>query len=310
MTAFHYNTLQWSLQMTSPASRQFIGELLADRQETLAASSVPLSRLGWLLCALGVLVLGAWLLSLRRGDPLERCPIRRHRLPAWFIPLQFFVWMLGSFLIVSLIKALVPPQQTVLLEAALQTGTLLWDLHLTALFLVVAHFAFARGLRGFGLDGRTWKKDLARAVLILWALMPLIALSLEGTYWLGRFLVGPDFAMDRHTSLSALLEYPQKWLRWLIILNAVLAVPIFEEVLFRGLLQSALTAALGKPWLSILAVSALFAGMHPYPTHWAALFFLSMGLGYAYEKNGSLLLPIFMHILFNALNVAAALGSG
>jgi membrane protease YdiL (CAAX protease family) len=32
-----------------------------------------------------------------------------------------------------------------------------------------------------------------------------------------------------------------------------------------------------------------------------------MGLGYSYEKSGSLLRPIFMHALFNGITIAAAL---
>ncbi|HOQ04611.1 MAG TPA: type II CAAX endopeptidase family protein [Anaerohalosphaeraceae bacterium] len=294
--------------MPSGTGGQFIGWLAA-AQETAPASSAlrTLSLLWWTFCALGGLLTIQWMVSLRRGNPLTRCPVRRHRLPTWFVPLQLFVWMLGSFLILSVIKTLVPPQKKVLLEAALHGSTILWYLHLTVLFLAVAHFGFVRGLVGFGLDFRRLKKDLLNAAGILWGLLPLIVLALEGTSQIGRFLFGPDFTMDRHTSLSALQEYPQLWLRLLIVVNAVLVVPVFEEVLFRGLLQSVLTAALGKPWVSILAVSALFAGMHPYPTHIAALLILSIGLGYAYEKSGSLWQPIFIHILFNSINVAAAL---
>jgi membrane protease YdiL (CAAX protease family) len=137
--------------------------------------------------------------------------------------------------------------------------------------------------------------------------MPLIFAALQVTLLIGQWLMGPDFAMDQHASLAALSDFPQWWMRAVIVLNAVLMVPIFEEVLFRGLLQSTLTAHLGRPWLAVLAVSILFSMMHPYPTHLPALMVLSLGLGYAYEKSGSLLQAIFMHILFNGTNIALTL---
>jgi membrane protease YdiL (CAAX protease family) len=49
--------------------------------------------------------------------------------------------------------------------------------------------------------------------------------------------------------------------------------------------------------------SLFFAILHP-PTHIPALFFLSCGLGYAYERSGSLFRPILMHVFFNGFSVA------
>jgi membrane protease YdiL (CAAX protease family) len=42
-------------------------------------------------------------------------------------------------------------------------------------------------------------------------------------------------------------------------------------------------------------------------SHGPSLFVLALGLGYTYEKSGSLLRPIFMHALFNGINVAGVL---
>jgi len=60
-------------------------------------------------------------------------------------------------------------------------------------------------------------------------------------------------------------------------------------------------------WLSIAAGAALFAIAHANTGHWPALFILGVCLGYAYEKSGSLLRPIFIHSIFNAIMVASAL---
>jgi hypothetical protein len=60
-------------------------------------------------------------------------------------------------------------------------------------------------------------------------------------------------------------------------------------------------------WLSIAAGAALFAIAHANTGHWPALFILGVCLGYAYEKSGSLLRPVFIHSIFNAIMVASAL---
>jgi membrane protease YdiL (CAAX protease family) len=86
-----------------------------------------------------------------------------------------------------------------------------------------------------------------------------------------------------------------------------LIAPTLEEMLFRGLFQSAIHSYTNRPWLSILLTSAIFAMVHSNPGHWPALAVLSVGLGYSYEKSGSLFRPIIIHALFNAASIAAAL---
>jgi len=60
-------------------------------------------------------------------------------------------------------------------------------------------------------------------------------------------------------------------------------------------------------WAAILISSGLFAATHAETSHWPAMFVLGLSLGYAYEKSGSLFRPIFIHSLFNAVSILAAL---
>ena len=124
--------------------------------------------------------------------------------------------------------------------------------------------------------------------------------------------------MERHQELKLIVEHPQLPLRILIAVIAVIAAPVLEEMLFRGLFQTAIRSLLeirsglrhvpsSRIWLTILISSFLFALMHADPGHWPALFVLGIGMGYAYEKSGSLLQPIFIHALFNATTIAATL---
>jgi membrane protease YdiL (CAAX protease family) len=54
----------------------------------------------------------------------------------------------------------------------------------------------------------------------------------------------------------------------------------------------------------MLIVSAIFALSHAHLPSLVPLFALAIGLALAYELTGSLLVPIGMHALFNAVMVA------
>jgi membrane protease YdiL (CAAX protease family) len=51
----------------------------------------------------------------------------------------------------------------------------------------------------------------------------------------------------------------------------------------------------------------MFAAVHSNVEHWPALFVLGVGMGYAYEKSGSLWRPIFIHALFNGVTILSNL---
>jgi membrane protease YdiL (CAAX protease family) len=123
-----------------------------------------------------------------------------------------------------------------------------------------------------------------------------------------------------HELLPAMKEGPI-WARRAIMFGAIAAAPLFEEILFRGHLQTLLRSAFIRlsamlnespaapprgprirpwhSWLAIVLASAAFAGVHPL---WMQppIFVLALCMGYAYERTGLLWTTITMHALFNA----------
>ncbi len=83
-----------------------------------------------------------------------------------------------------------------------------------------------------------------------------------------------------------------------ILLAGVVLAPVCEEFLFRGFFYPVGKRYLG-PLASGLAGALLFAGFHLSITAFAGLFVLAVCLTLAYERTGSLLVPIGMHALFN-----------
>jgi len=85
------------------------------------------------------------------------------------------------------------------------------------------------------------------------------------------------------------------------LISYTLLAPIFEELVFRGVLFTTLRRRLG-PWMSILISSAIFSLAHGYGSVGSVTIFLSGILwAWAYEKSGSVLPGMAAHALNNSL---------
>ena len=272
-----------------------------------------------LICAAGLLLLARWLLTTSLGrKALADSPPRRNNMP-FFVPLIPLVIWFGPVPLASMIA------HTFLSDVPAWKGALLdncifgiGQIVTTGLILILASIYFARRLKGFGLNVRTTVRDFVAAFVNLLAVWPLVMAAMIVTISLMTFVTSRDYQMERHQELNLIIEHPQLPLRVMIIVVAVIITPVMEELLFRGLFQTAIRsffeARMGPQripssqiWFAIVISSAFFAIMHPNPGHFPALFVLGIGMGYAYEKSGSLLRPIFIHALFNATTIAATL---
>lgn len=87
-----------------------------------------------------------------------------------------------------------------------------------------------------------------------------------------------------------------------IILLAIVIAPLAEEFFFRGFLYGVLKRyAGGLPALAFTSVA--FALIHLHVPSLLPLFLLACVLTLAYELSGSLLVPMAMHSLFNAITL-------
>lgn len=292
---------------------QYLLDILADAvapagQAASVAKSVPfwdVFSVGFSM--VGLVILAIWLFRFGGFSTLTTASVRRNRMPP-FLPLI----LVGSWLLLmAVLSALI---QSIFGTAA-QFDSQIWTYVTTGLLetglifimLFLAHHFFARRLRGFGLEMRTLGRDTGIAAVNLLGTYPFIILALWGVLTLGR-LVNGDFDIQRHQSLTLLAENGNSFLAIVTIFFAVLIAPVFEELLFRGFLQSGFRSAGANGWTAIIVTSIFFAFIHfPNYTHMPSLFFLSCGMGYAYERGGSLFRPILMHVLFNGLNVLSTL---
>ncbi len=259
-----------------------------------------------MFCISGVMLFAAWLLRTSLGRrALDRVPIRRHNM-SFHVPfITFLVWMGPPYWIGMALASTIkdrPSWQKALVDNVIMAFS--WILAI-AVFLILARVSFARGLRGFGLRGKGIFRDFGAACMYLLSIWPLVLAMIVVVSSVGQWIFGSDYEISRHIALEKLVHDNQWSLTLSIVLLAVVIAPLVEEMLFRGFIQSMFRSVLDRPWSAVFLTSLFFSISHANIEHWPALFVLSMGMGYAYEKTGSLWRPIFIHALFNGLTVVS-----
>ncbi len=85
------------------------------------------------------------------------------------------------------------------------------------------------------------------------------------------------------------------------IFLVALAAGVFEELLFRGVIQAGLVGPLG-PWTALIIASLLFGLVHAMTVaYFMITFLMGIYLGLAYHWSGSLLVPMIAHFLYDWL---------
>jgi hypothetical protein len=108
---------------------------------------------------------------------------------------------------------------------------------------------------------------------------------------------------DEAERLTAGMGERQGW--WIAALS-VLAAPVFEEFIFRGLIFRGLRRSL--PVLpSVLASAAIFAIVHPQVSV-APVFLLGVAAALSFERTGRLYAPIACHMVYNAAVILREVG--
>jgi membrane protease YdiL (CAAX protease family) len=262
-----------------------------------------------LIPILGLCLFGYWLIktSLGRRALVDSAP-RRNMMPIYFPFLVILFWAFtGKSALFAADKITTEmPENIQVLTRTIALGAVNTVSALGAVVLVRKYFA--RGLKGFGLNYRKMLKDAFFAVPYLLAVWPVTIAILLLIGEVGKSIYGNDYVIQPHEELVLARSYSELAVRAAILFSGSIVTPFFEEVLFRGLIQTTIRSYTTRPWLSIIVTSVIFAIFHSQEAHWPAIFVIGMLFGYAYEKSGSLFRPIFIHVLFNGLTIIIAMG--
>ncbi len=257
-------------------------------------------------CVILVAALVNWWVKGRR-DPLRGSPIRLNRLtPLWLwicVVGQLGCWMLAGLLASSGTRvgtdAEQNPQTSVLAGNVAQVLTAI-------LCLLVARTTFVQGWRGLGIGRRPIHSDVAWAVTGWLVSTGVCWVIYRVTVHLWT-LLEPEFVPPEHSVLTALRESTSTLIRVFAFGGALILAPISEELFFRGIIQTGIQKLLfARPgsywhrWLAVVITAMIFGAMHITTPHQVpALIALAVILGYVYERTGSLVGPVFLHMLFN-----------
>lgn len=177
--------------------------------------------------------------------------------------------------------------------------TLFFQLPVLILIGVLLHVTKHSGRKLFGIYWKQAPRLFGLAVLFYLGVLPILWFcSLLYQFFLTS--IGREFYMqDVVQLLAADAEWP---VRACLFFIAVVVAPVFEEVMFRGVLFPYLLRRTGL-WPAVMLVSAAFAGMHMHVPSLVPLFLLSCAFCLAYVRTRSLLVPIGMHAAFNGVTV-------
>jgi hypothetical protein len=177
----------------------------------------------------------------------------------------------------------------------------------SVMFLIIVAgligFLRYRGLKLTALFGLTrlsifrvvgWAAMLLVATFPLLALVNVLTLKLLGADAEPQPLVQLFRDVARNQNYSAMAT---------IFAAGVVIAPMCEEILFRGYFYPVGKRYLG-PWISGALTAILFGAFHANLASLPGLTLLAVAFTLAYERTGSLLVPIGMHALFNATSLA------
>jgi membrane protease YdiL (CAAX protease family) len=173
--------------------------------------------------------------------------------------------------------------------------------------LIVAQMTFVTGRTGLGIGRRAFTRDLLPAVAGWLAANAICSLLywLSLTIWLWLY---PSPVLPEHMVVTVLADpATSAIIRVVAVVGAIILAPVGEELLFRGILQSGVKKLVfvrwgswRHRWIAIAVTAAIFGLVHTgTPHHIPSLIALGVILGYLYERSGSLVLPILVHMLFN-----------
>ncbi len=151
-----------------------------------------------------------------------------------------------------------------------------------------------------GLSLRNWERYLPQGILLYLVAIPFILTA-------GRLVEYTVKALDgtpqQQEVITHFMEETSPNLLISLLFFGALFGPFTEEVLFRGFLQPALREVLGAG-RAILLSSFLFALVHLDPYVFLQVFLLGLVLAYLFEKTGTLLASISVHIFHNTATLA------
>ena len=170
---------------------------------------------------------------------------------------------------------------------------------LSALFCALLAWEATGGiLAPLGLAFRGMGRNITRGVVAFFAVFPAL-MAVQFAVILIAKEAGIDREYNPAIGIARAAATPLQLAA--ILATIIVAMPVFEELIFRGFLYPALRRVM-PAWLAMAGSAIPFALLHP-PLDVAPILVIAVALAYMRERTGSLVPCIVMHCLLNGLTM-------
>jgi len=284
-------------------------DISADIVENMSLETVV--TIGTLFCSLFVLGIAADVFLIVRY--LAKPP----RIGELARQLRSRPWTWREFVLISLSLAILHVSLAAFLHdlginRTMSDATVVRSIVLTAFvfqgtaMLLIGYLMIRRRLsprQAFGAQLANLPRDAARGLLsYLAVIVPLAVISFVYV----RVLHAAGCEVQPQTVIQILLKTDSPLVAGILAFLAVVAAPVVEEIVFRGIALPFFARHMSVG-TAVVLVSLLFALIHANVVAFVPIFILAIGLSLGYIATGSLTVPIVTHACFNAVSLAASL---
>ncbi len=174
------------------------------------------------------------------------------------------------------------------------------------IYVILAVRHKGRGLAA-DLGWRFKPVDLAIGIVLFlvgFMLAALVAFAMESLFGISPSAALVDMIQDGDGTTTGITG----WIVLLAVLAAFL-IPVIEEIVYRGLLWSALEKRGMREEAILVVTSLIFAAVHLEPARFPILFVLGLALGYGRIQTGRIGPCITTHICLNSIGMLALLAT-
>ncbi len=204
-----------------------------------------------------------------------------------------------------------------LLGAGVEPGPVtapLVALNIVVQCLVTAALLFYLGfLRRIDLDELFGLRRMSVLRIWSWALTGTVVVVIPGAWLAGQasmlLMERADVEMQSQVPVKQLLENSDLLVRGLMMFSAVVGAAVSEELVFRGFIYPVVKKYSDRFFAAFFS-AFVFALVHTHLGGVLPLWFLGICFALALELSGCLWVPIAMHAMFNAFNIALVLYLG
>lgn len=158
---------------------------------------------------------------------------------------------------------------------------------------------YGQNLSAIGLTAKNGMKNVFYSLAGYVALVPVLLVVMMLTYFVIKVL---KYTPPVQPIVKVLMEEKETSVLLVSTLFAAIFGPIAEEIFFRGFMYSAVKKRFGV-FAAMIGTAAIFAVLHGHLVGFLPIMALGLLLAYLYEKTGSLVSSICVHVMHNVATV-------